>query len=352
MDLFDNHLVTSRILQLCSVEFLWNQYKLFGRSPFCHELTDKHIIKLLCDQWQVKKTTDFLVFVKRFDKKYFLSCYTSYEYRRDRLKQGFGINRLFIYSVVSNWEDAINKLATFQEKCSWAKETLFEYCYYNPEYLSVFYCRDYHKVLIRALRKGFSDEQLNRIREELKNATIIADEKYYTVEDLNKTFSLMVKGYKETGDIDLFLSQCKEINKVCPDIILYNFSYNPYSIKEKDANSFKYFAHYIDCTKQVCDRMREINYIDPYLCNKSIEGIKLLIENNIVPNNARHNILCSEWLYDQGIITESKHCRNIGYCNGFEPISPDDIIRVFSNMNCKNTRMADKILEVVESIIS
>lgn len=122
--------ISIEVLTRCTADFLWVYFQLLTKSPFYLELRDKYLISLLCQRWDVGIQDDMVRFLLQFDKKYFLSSYTDYEYRKSRLTIGFGYTRLFKYCVVNGV-----KLNSEFRDFTWLSNYLIKHSYNDVNYI-------------------------------------------------------------------------------------------------------------------------------------------------------------------------------------------------------------------------
>lgn len=337
MNLFDNDIIVARVIVNCTVDFLWKHYKMFGKSPLCSLLRNGHIVTILSEEWKVKKSIDFLTFMRHFDKKYFISDYTTVKYRRSRLKEGFGINRLLIYSVVNNWEKAINIIASSFSTYTWVSRTLFKYCYRNPGYYCAFGRCNYLESLITSFHKRLSDIELLEVKNELESSLMMYDLDTDTLEVDFNTLATMFHRNE--------LINNSGFNNILAAISVDDPSYfkgNPVRIED-------------DVVARLCLKCRRIlETLDlrdnSRFLSRTIPGIKILVKNNVKVDTDQINYLGYRWLIENGIDLElhPQEVAAIQWGSSMYDISPDDVIKLYDG----NTNFVQIINRNVEEIIN
>lgn len=334
------------ILLHCSPCWLYQQFKLLTDSPFYLEIRNKHFLNNLSEFWELDKKRNFFL---EFDKKYFLTQYTNYEYRKDRLTLGFGYNRLFKYAVVNNIDiPDLDELG-----CT---NYLFKQCYCNMNYLPKIGGNNILGIFKKAVKKGFSDAQILNMRKELENYIQETEEWYLTLEDSEILFDqIMTIIDREHLVINPLSNEDKAICLDLPELlpvgyrpVIPNLIKCPRILRSCKVTA-EQFSEWFDIFSSkihddVIDYFREIGYYHTEICSRTIAGLKLLTERGIDYNVFFVPLLGWEWLHNNKQISDEEYDK-ILYCANILTCIPNDIIRIYQGREHEKVNTIKSIAE-------
>lgn len=328
--------IITNIIRVAHVDWLWSEYCLLTESAFYSELRNPYIVSLLCKQWGLLLEKLISRFFLQFDRKYFLTDYTTYEYRKDRVSRGFGATRLFKYAFLRGKDTMIREY-------EWLNKYLAKYCFEKPDHIKNVGGFMYYKIIERGFRKNVSDEKILDIYNKLRE-THLYDELERTITAFAVVYkrpNLLVSGFVDYQLLARILDDPKYIEKT--EAYCFNFTECP--------NLIRYFGFdkipsYVICTRELCDYFREVEMYPSNICSSSVLGLKMLIEKGMDIDYNSVNIVGALWLYKTGYISIEK-LRSLLELT-IKVLDPDSLLEASLY---KETSLTAKVKSVIDRLI-